>query len=76
MKNKKTIQGPITRFIGGFLDSIYKGTEKRFMNRASKRLQNPEVSNRMTQLDKEIKDLEDFIKNLIKRIKSYFEFCH
>ena len=63
MKNKKTIQGPITRFISGFLDSIHKSTKKRFMNRASKRLQNPEVSNRMTQLDKEIMDLEDFIKN-------------
>lgn len=64
MKKKKLNEGPITRFIGGFLDSIYKGTEKRFMDRASKRLKNPEISKRMLKIDKEIKDLEDFIKTL------------
>jgi len=64
MKKKNINEGPVTRFIGGFLDSIYKGTEKRFMDRASKRLKNPEVSSRMLKIDKEIKELEDFIKTL------------
>jgi len=64
MKKKNINEGPVTRFIGGFLDSIYKGTEKRFMDRASKRIKNPEVSSRMLKIDKEIKELEDFIKTL------------
>jgi len=64
MKKKNINEGPITKFIGGFLDSIYKGTQKRFMDRASSRLKNPEVSKRMLKIDKEIKDLEDFIKTL------------
>jgi len=64
MKKKNINEGPIAKFIGGFLDSIHKGTQKRFMDRASSRLKNPEVSKRMLKIDKEIKDLEDFIKTL------------
>lgn len=63
MKKKNTNQGPLTRFVSRFLDNIHKGTQKRFMDRASKRLQNPENSKRMLKIDKEIKDLEDFINN-------------
>jgi hypothetical protein len=64
MSKQKINEGLVTRFVGSFLDSISKGTQKRFMDQAAKRLKNPEVEKKMSKIDKEIKDLQDFIKTL------------
>jgi hypothetical protein len=64
MSKKQIDEGLVSRFVGSFLDSIHKGTQKRFMDKASNRLKNKEVQKRMSKIDKEIKDLENFIKTL------------
>lgn len=64
MSKKRIDEGVVARFVGSFLDSIAKGTQKRFIDNAEKRLKNKEVTQKMSKIDKEIQDLENFIKTL------------
>lgn len=64
MSKKRIDEGVVARFVGSFLDSISRGTQKRFIDNAEKRLKNKEVARKMSKIDKEIQDLENFIKTL------------
>ena len=54
----------IAGFIGKFLTDIQNGTQKRFIDQAKKKGVPKEITIKLTTIEKEIKDLENILKDL------------
>jgi len=65
MKNKKNLnEGTIAGFITKFLDNMQQGTQDRFIKQAKKRGIPPEVISKMSELDKDILELQKLLQDL------------
>lgn len=64
MQRKKLNEASISGFINRFLDDMQKGTQARFIQQAKKKGVPPKVTARLTNIEKEIADLEKILKDL------------
>lgn len=65
MKNKKNInEGSIAGFLTKFLDNMQQGTQSRFIQQAKKRGLPKEVTDKMSNLDKDIIELQKLLREL------------
>jgi hypothetical protein len=64
MSKAKLNEVSITGFINRFLDDIRKGTQERFIKQAKDRGVPEAVTSKLIKIEKEVRDLEKFLKDL------------
>lgn len=63
-KKKKLSEASVTDFITDFVRNIQMKSQDRFIQRAKKKGVPKEVTDKMEKVEKEVKELEDFLKTL------------
>jgi hypothetical protein len=64
MQKKKLNEASIAGFINRFLDDMQKGTQDRFIKQAKSKGLPPQVTLRLTKIEKEVAELEKVLKDL------------